>query len=159
METQPPTAAETTPPLPPMTPGNSKLSLLLAVGGLGLAVVAVAGVVMVSGGGAKPIASTTDSPESIAAGKIVASKNACFTCHTDDGSINRGPTWKGLYGSAITYDDGSMAIVDDAIIREALVRPVAKIMENYEGIMPPVKLNEEDTKNLIAYMRSIGVGK
>lgn len=98
-------------------------------------------------------------PAAIAAGRQVTMQKGCVTCHSEDGSIIRGPSYKGLYGSTVTYTDGTTGHIDDNEVREALTKPAAKVIDGFEPLMPPAKLTEEETKNLIAYLRSIGAGK
>ena len=87
---------------------------------------------------------------------------SCVTCHSDDGSRITAPTFKGMWGSIVTYDDGSSELMDDKAIRWTLKHPNEKIVDSYEPRMPndiDTKLTEEDRVNLLAYLRSIGKGK
>lgn len=102
---------------------------------------------------------TTIDPAMVAAGRQLTMQKGCVTCHSEDGTIIRGPSYKGLYGSTVTYTDGTTGVINDDEVRDALVHPAAKVIDTFEPLMPPAKLTEEETKNLIAYLRSIGAGK
>ena len=56
-----------------------------------------------------------------AQGKALALSKGCVGCHSVDGSVGVGPSWKGLYGSVQTFSDGSSARVDDAFLREEIL--------------------------------------
>lgn len=95
-------------------------------------------------------------------GKQVSMRLGCATCHTEDGVRAIGPSFQGLWGSVVTYEDGSTALVDDNEIRAALKAPNAKIIAGFEPRMPDDmdnKMSEEDRLNLLAYLRSLGVQK
>ena len=90
---------------------------------------------------------------------MLTAKIGCITCHSDDGSIVRGPSYKGLFNSRVTYTDGTTGVVDADDVRYALVHPSAKVIEGFEPIMPPQKnLTEAETQNLIAYLWTLRVG-
>lgn len=135
-------------------------ALLAVVIALLLLVVAIAGVLMYGGGSG----STIKAPPlgDAVAGRQVALRPEvnCIFCHSDDGSPGQGPTFKGLWGSTVRYDDGSTALMDDKQIRWALQHPNEKIVDGFEPRMPndiDTKLTESDRLNLLAYLRSIGV--
>ena len=82
---------------------------------------------------------------------------ACNACHSIDGSLNRGPTFKNHYGKEIRHTDGSVVIIDDQYIRESLINPLKYIAEGYTPIMPSYKpvLSDEDIENIIAYIKAL----
>lgn len=61
---------------------------------------------------------------------------ACVSCHSLDGTPGVGPTWQGIYGREERLTDGTVAIVDDAYIRESIYDPNAKIVEGFAPAMP-----------------------
>jgi len=94
----------------------------------------------------------------IDAGKIFYEK--CQSCHSVDGSIVRGPSFKDLYGKMETLSDGSKVKVDEDYFIESIREPQLKMVKGYENeVMTP--FNESDLpetfirKYLIAYMKSI----
>jgi len=82
---------------------------------------------------------------------------ACDACHSIDGTLNRGPTFKNHYGKEILHTDGSVVIIDAHYIRESLIDPLKHIAEGYTPIMPSYKpvLKDEDIENLIAYIKAL----
>lgn len=145
--------------------GSMLKALVIVLFALLLLIGAIVAVLMFSGGGNTASTKPTDMPTlgDPVAGKQVTMRPEinCIFCHSDDGSTMIGPSFKGLYGSTLKYDDGSTVVIDDAAIRYALKHPIDKIVEGFEPRMPELdsKLNETDKVNLIAYLRSIGKGK
>ena len=82
---------------------------------------------------------------------------ACDACHSIDGTLNRGTTFKNHYGKEIRHTDGSVVIIDDQYIRESIIAPRKFIAEGFPPIMPSYKpvLNEEDLTNIIIYIKAL----
>jgi cytochrome c oxidase subunit 2 len=79
-------------------------------------------------------------------GEIVASQNGCFACHSVDGSLIVGPTWRGLYGS----------VADDGFITESIVDPNAKIVAGYPtNAMPLYTFSENELADLIEFIKTL----
>ena len=139
---------------------SSAVQTLAILAGFGLIVAIAAGVMFVvfNKREPKPVAVVTKTyPGDVAAGRLVTMKNGCVTCHSDDGTIVRGPSYKGLFNSTVTYTDGTTGVVDEADVRDQLVHPTSRVIETFEPIMPPAKnLSAKDIDDLIAYLHSIG---
>ena len=90
-------------------------------------------------------------------GMHVFTRMACNACHSVDGSLKLGPTMKNQYGKEIRHTDGTIKVIDEEYIIESLVDPLKHIAEGFTPIMPSYKpvLSDEDTKNLIAYIKSL----
>jgi cytochrome c oxidase subunit 2 len=98
------------------------------------------------------------SSESMAdAGRRLMDEMACTSCHRED-STERGPSLAGLFGKPAIMEDGRAVTVDEAYLRESILRPRAMTVVGYEKIMPTFEgqLNEEQLLQLIAYIKSIG---
>ena len=82
---------------------------------------------------------------------------ACDACHSHDGTLNRGPTFKNHYGKEIRHTDGSVVIIDDQYIWESIISPRKFIAEGFPPIMPSYKpvLNDEEIANLIVYIKTL----
>ena len=54
-----------------------------------------------------------------------------------------------------------MRVVDETLIRQAIVNPNSIILPNYPPIMPTFQgqINEEQVLQLIAYVKSLGAGR
>ena len=131
------------------------LLLLLLIG-------AIVAALMFTGGKSKPIGPLPSLGDPVAGRQVALRPEInCVFCHSDDGSTMIGPTFKGMFGSTLKYDDGSGVVMDEAAIRYALKHPIDKIVDGYEPRMPELdsKMSETDKQNLIAYLASIGHGK
>jgi cytochrome c oxidase subunit 2 len=92
----------------------------------------------------------------VAKGKELYATKACIGCHTLDGNVTVGPSFKGLYGKEEQLTDGSTIVVDDAYIAESIKEPMAKIPVGFEGrVMTPMPVTDEDIKALTAYIKSL----
>jgi cytochrome c oxidase subunit 2 len=94
-----------------------------------------------------------------AKGKLLAQAKGCAACHTVDGSPGVGPTWKGLYGTTQTFQDGSSAHVDDAYLATFIRNPTARVPKGFAPIMPKLELTDDELKALIAYIRTLGTAQ
>jgi cytochrome c oxidase subunit 2 len=94
----------------------------------------------------------------VEAGKVFYEN--CKVCHSVDGTIVKGPSFKDLYGKMETLSDGSTIKVDDDYILESIRDPMAKVVKGFESeIMTPFSeaVLPEDyiRKYLVAYLKSI----
>lgn len=107
---------------------------------------------------ATPAGEPTEVPAAwIAQGEKVAISFACTSCHTSTGATGVGPTWKGLYGSAVTLTDGTTVTADWSYITESIRTPGAKITAGFQAVMPTyTSLSETDINALAAYIKSLG---
>ena len=100
---------------------------------------------------------TTTAIDFVALGAELATNLGCRNCHSTDGSVGLGPSWKGLGGSTVTLSDGSTVAATDAYIEESIRSPDAKIVGGYSaGVMQSDYggLSGEDMAALIAYIAS-----
>jgi len=81
----------------------------------------------------------------------------CSQCHLLD-QQGRCPNLRGLYNKPVLLADGRTVIADDAYIRESILDPNAKIVDNFQpNIMPVFKgqVTEEGIVELIAFIKSL----
>ena len=91
------------------------------------------------------------------AGERLFTQYGCVTCHLADGT-GRAPSLVGLYGKNEKLRSGETRLVDEALIRQAIVNPNSMLLPNYPPIMPTFKgqITEEQVLQLIAYVKSLG---
>lgn len=90
-------------------------------------------------------------------GKQAYSKYACIGCHSLDGKAMTGPTWKGLWGSTRSFNDGGSATVDENYIKESIWEPNKHIVKGYEpNKMPTFKgmISEEELSAIIEFIKT-----
>lgn len=86
----------------------------------------------------------------------------CASCHSLDGSIIVGPSFKGLYGNKVrvlTNGKARETVADDTYIRDSVRTPAKDVAEGFpEGIMPNLseQINEEQMEAIIAFIREQG---
>ena len=94
-------------------------------------------------------------------GERVMRMNACFTCHSTDGSPLVGPSYKGLYGSqatVVTAGKERTVTVDDEYIRKSIYEPAADIVKGFpNNQMQPYKgiISDAQVKDIIAYLKTL----
>lgn len=96
------------------------------------------------------------SPE--ARGEKLVSGSGCLACHSTDGTKLTGPSWKGLAGSEITFQDGSTTVADDAYLVESIVDPAAKIVQGFAPVMPASykdTLSEQQIQDIVAFIKTL----
>lgn len=115
----------------------------------------MAGVIHVTESAPPAPASLAQHEAAEAPGFQVLEKYGCTACHSTDGSEGAGPTFKGLYGSKRTFADGSTATADDAYITQSIQKPDAKIVKNFEDMMPPTEVPPGEIAAIIEYMKTL----
>lgn len=120
----------------------------------GLAHHNMAGKIRVSADAA-PAAFPPPAPVATASGAAVLDEYACTACHSIDGSPSAGPTFKGMYGSTRTLAGGESIVVDDAYVEESIVKPEAKLVKDFDPVMPPAELSPAEMKAVIDYLRTL----
>ncbi|MCE9531780.1 MAG: cytochrome c oxidase subunit II [Planctomycetes bacterium] len=99
-------------------------------------------------------------------GRKLFLKLQCISCHNQKG---RAPVLEGLYGSTVPLRDGSSVVVNENYIRESILKPLAKVHQGWEPIMPTfagqledkhLNLSEEEALiRLIAFIKTLGPGQ
>jgi cytochrome c oxidase subunit 2 len=83
----------------------------------------------------------------------------CNACHTLDGTIRVGPSWKGVYGHEVKFTDGTSAVVDDAYLFESIRDPGAKVVEGFvPGLMPQniaEKMTDDQIRDVIEFIKTL----
>ncbi len=66
-----------------------------------------------------------------------------------------GPTWQGLFGSAVRIEGADTVEVDDAYLRQSITDPGSMIVEGFDDIMTVVPLKEDEVDAVIAYIKTL----
>ncbi|MGD9688602.1 MAG: cytochrome c oxidase subunit II [Phycisphaerales bacterium] len=99
----------------------------------------------------------------IEVGRIYFNSKGCSACHSIDGSTLAAPSWKGRYGTAVDFTNGTKVDANDDAwdnyIRESINEPAAKVGKGFEGYspMPSFKgqISDRGMYAIIAYIRSL----
>lgn len=94
-------------------------------------------------------------------GKYLWQTRGCNACHSIDGTSNRCPTWKDLFGSPVHLQDGSAVTADETYLRYVIEHPNSKPVVGFDKIMPPTVdaglITENDIGDIILYLKTISV--
>ena len=84
-------------------------------------------------------------------------RKGCTTCHSTDGSIKVGPSFKGLWGRTSEFSDGTSQVVDAAYIRESILAPQAKVVKGFPNSMNSFagQLSETEIDSIIEFIKTI----
>lgn len=89
-------------------------------------------------------------------GKKFANHGGCMDCHTTNGKVLVGPTFKNLYGHKVTLKDGSTIIADSAYIIQSMKHPSEKIVAGYSPVMPKYYfMPDRKMRYIVAYIKSL----
>jgi cytochrome c oxidase subunit II len=82
----------------------------------------------------------------------------CLTCHTVNGRVGVGPTFKGLFGKiekvAAVNGEREMTI-DDNAIASAIRVPSAEIVKGYPQAMPTIALSDSELKEVVEFIKTL----
>jgi cytochrome c oxidase subunit 2 len=88
-------------------------------------------------------------------GKALAEDYGCMACHSTDGTPRVGPTWKGLYQSQVTLEDGTTVTVDRDYLVRAIEDPNADIPKGSKVKMPVNRVPDADVQLIVDYIISL----
>lgn len=92
--------------------------------------------------------------EAAIAGKKIYQEKGCVGCHSLDGTVGAGPSFKNLWGEKVDLLDGSQVQVDEAYIVESIKEPAAKVVKGFGPIMPKLGLTDDEIKNVTEFIKS-----
>ena len=90
-------------------------------------------------------------------GEEAVEHSGCLACHSLDGTVKVGPTFKGLFGSTVLLSNGKSVVADENYLRESIVDPNAMIVKGFQPVMPSYKgiLKDDDIAAIIAYLKAL----
>lgn len=90
-------------------------------------------------------------------GQQLYNQLGCATCHSTDGSMRVGPTWKGIFGQTHAMADGTRVAVDENYIRESILEPQARVRQGFTPSMPTYKgrLKDFEITALIEFIKTL----
>ncbi len=93
-----------------------------------------------------------------ALGQKLVGEKGCLGCHSTDGSMKVGPTFKGLYGvkeTVVTKGNEREVSVDDEYIKSYVRRPNVDIIKGYQPIMPLISVTDEELNAIVEYLKTL----
>jgi cytochrome c oxidase subunit 2 len=89
-------------------------------------------------------------------GQKMYNQNGCGACHSLDGTIKTGPSFKGVFGKTETLSDGASVTVDENYIRNSILAPQSQIVRGFPPAMPTFKgkLSDKKINGLIEFIKS-----
>jgi cytochrome c oxidase subunit 2 len=100
-----------------------------------------------------PVAGVSEDPA-----VAILKEKSCLACHSLDGSVSVGPTFKGLYGQkqiVVAHGKEREIAVDDAFLAKIIQNPVAQTVKGYPPAMPPNPLTDRELKQVVDFIRSL----
>lgn len=94
-------------------------------------------------------------------GKALYKRKGCVSCHSVDGAVNTGPTWKGIWGQtnhAVMVNGAEQSVtVDEEYVRESILDPGKKLVKGYQNVMTPYagRIKDREIRAIIAYMTEL----
>lgn len=84
----------------------------------------------------------------------------CIACHSIDGSMKVGPTFKGIFEREITVITSGKereVIADEEYLRKSILEPASDLVKGYPPIMPPQgsMLSQEELSDIIEYLKKL----
>ncbi len=90
----------------------------------------------------------------------IMENNGCLGCHTLDGTMRVGPSFKGIFGKeaeVITTGRRRKIIIDEEYLRRSILEPGADMVKGSPNIMPSQKgiLRDEEINAIIEYIKKL----
>jgi cytochrome c oxidase subunit 2 len=82
----------------------------------------------------------------------------CVACHSLDGSVTVGPTFKGRFGTREVVRCGETEreiTIDESYYRRAIQDPQAEIVKGYPPAMPTTPLTEDELRVVVGFLKGL----
>ena len=92
----------------------------------------------------------------VAKGEELYQSMGCIACHSTDGGLNHGPTFKGLHGNLREFISAKPQKADSDYLYESIKNPSAKTVKGYlAGMMPPYQLQALEYESLVLFIQNL----
>lgn len=92
-------------------------------------------------------------------GRRIMEQEGCLSCHSTDGSIVAGPSFRNLWGSEVDVTIGGKPArvkVDEAYVHESVVAPQKKLSKGWDSLMPAYDhFSPDQFDAMFDYLRSL----
>ena len=91
------------------------------------------------------------------AGARVFKMKGCIACHSTDGSVITGPSFKGQFGTERKLADGSTVVMDENYIRKSILEPNSQVVAGFDPVMTNFQgqVTDDQIRVLIEYIKSV----
>lgn len=82
----------------------------------------------------------------------------CVACHSVDGTIKVGPSFKGIWGKETKHSDGTSAMTDENYVRNSILNPQEKFVAGFAGVIMPSfqgLITEQEITEITEYIKSL----
>jgi cytochrome c oxidase subunit II len=98
----------------------------------------------------------------LATGRQLYASQGCEDCHTLNGKLSTGPSWKGLYLSRVHLTSGRTVLANAAYLTEHIVDPDAMTVNGFPGSVMAEAIQADhlarkpaDVRALVAFIESL----
>ncbi|MDA8085075.1 MAG: cytochrome c oxidase subunit II [Nitrospiraceae bacterium] len=91
-------------------------------------------------------------------GLALLQAKGCLGCHNVTSQVKVGPGFKGIYGSRVTVlvkGREQVMTVDEAYLKFMITNPDVWVVKGFPPIMPKIPLTEEETGEIIQYIKTL----
>jgi cytochrome c oxidase subunit II len=106
----------------------------------------------------KAVTSAQTSAEPQNPAVAILEKGSCLTCHSLDGKVMVGPTFKGMCGrkrTIVVNGKEQEARCDETYLSRAIQSPMADTVKGYPPTMPSNPLGAEELKQVVSFLMSL----
>lgn len=86
--------------------------------------------------------------------KLLDSKG-CIACHSVDGAVSVGPSFRGAWGSPVHLANGTTRTLDDDFFRAKVAHPTDLATDGFPPVMPEIQVSSDELKQMEAYLKEL----
>ncbi len=93
-------------------------------------------------------------------GRDLAVAQGCFKCHSTDGTVGSGPSFRDLYRRHEPLEGGGQVTADEGYMTESMMDPRAKIVAGFKPVMPSYfgRLDAPETAAIVEFIKTLRSG-